>query len=59
MILFCVYDEDDSFDVVIEESIIFEDKGLLIKRRNEVDYIVGLFSLQQLSDINFIEKMIG
>jgi hypothetical protein len=59
MVLFSVYDEDDSFDVVVEESIVSEGKGLLIKRRNDVDYIVGLFSLQKLSDLEFIEKMIS
>lgn len=59
MILFTVYSEDDCFDAVVEKSLEDENKVVLIKRKDDVDTVIGKINRKQLNNIQYIKQKMG
>jgi len=59
MILFTVYSEDDCFDVVIEKDLEDKNKVILIKRKDNIDTVVGKIDKKQLNNIQYIKQEMG
>lgn len=59
MILFTVYSEDDCFDVVVEKSLEDKNKVILIKRKDDIDTVVGKIDKEQLNNIQYIKQEMG
>jgi len=59
MNLFTIYSEDDCFDIVVEESLQDENKVVLIKRKDDVDIVIGKIDKNKINDIEYIEQKVG
>jgi len=59
MILFTVYSEDDCFDVVVEKSLEDKNKVILIKRKDDIDTVIGKIDKKQLNNIQYIKQKMG
>lgn len=59
MNLFTIYSEDDCFDIVVEESLQDKNKVILIKRKDDIDTIVGKIDKNKINDIQYIKQKIG
>lgn len=59
MILFTVYSEDDCFDVVAEKSLEDKNKVILIKRKDDIDTVIGKIDKKQLNNIQYIKQKMG
>ena len=59
MNLFTVYSKDDCFDIIAEESLQDENKVVLIKRKDDVDTVIGKIDKNKINDIEYIKQKVG